>query len=163
MGMTKTPFFLLPLIFLSLFSGAGLAQERSPLTLNFEQAVELALKNYPAIRAAQAQRLAAEAGVELARTNYLPRADMLWQQNRATRNNVFGLLLPQSVIPAISGPQLDSTSMSSAWGSAGGLMLSWEPFDFGLRKSNVELARAIGRQASANEAITRLDVECGGG
>lgn len=158
MGMTKSPSFLLPLAFLSLFSVAGLAQDRPSLSLNFEQAVELALKNYPAIRAAQSQRQSAEAGVELARTNYLPRADMLWQQNRATRNNVFGLLLPQSVIPGISGPQLDSTSMSSAWGSAGGLMFSWEPFDFGLRKSNVELARAVGRQASANEALTRLDV-----
>jgi outer membrane protein len=158
MGMTKTPFFLLPFIFLPLFSITGLAQDRPSLTLNFEQAVELALKNYPAIRAAQAQRQAAEAGVELARTNYLPRADMLWQQNRATRNNVFGLLLPQSVIPPISGPQLDSTSMSSAWGSAGGLLVSWEPFDFGLRKSNVELARAMSRQANASEAVTRLDV-----
>jgi outer membrane protein len=158
MGMTKSPSFLLPLVFLSLFSVAGLAQDRQSLTLNFEQAVELALKNYPAIRAAQSQRQATEAGVELARTNYLPRADMLWQQNRATRNNVFGLLLPQSVIPGISGPQLDSTSLSSAWGSAGGLMLSWEPFDFGLRKSNVELARAISRQADANETVTRLDV-----
>jgi outer membrane protein len=158
MGMTKTPFFLLPFIFLPLFSITGLAQDRPSLTLNFEQAVELALKNYPAIRAAQAQRQAAEAGVELARTNYLPRADMLWQQNRATRNNVFGMLLPQSVIPPISGPQLDSTSMSSAWGSAGGLLVSWEPFDFGLRKSNVELARAMSRQANASEAVTRLDV-----
>jgi|RhiMethySRZTD1v2_1073278.scaffolds.fasta_scaffold19396_9 outer membrane protein len=158
MGLTKSPSFLLPLAFLSLFSVVGLAQDRSSLTLNFEQAVELALKNYPAIRAAQAQRQSAEAGVELARANYLPRADMLWQQNRATRNNVFGLLLPQTVIPGISGPQLDSTSMSSAWGSAGGLMLSWEPFDFGLRKSNVELARAVSRQADANEAVTRLDV-----
>ena len=158
MGMTKTPFFLLLFIFLSLFSITGLAQDPPSLTLSFEQAVELALKNYPAIRAAQARRLASEAGVELARTNYLPRADMLWQQNRATRNNVFGLLLPQSTLPSISGPQLDSTSMSSAWGSAGGLMLSWEPFDFGLRKSNVELARAISRQAGASEDVTRLDV-----
>jgi outer membrane protein len=158
MGLTKSPSFLLPLAFLSLFSIVGLAQDRPSLTLNFEQAVELALKNYPAIRAAQAHRQSAEAGVELARTNYLPRADMLWQQNRATRNNVFGLLLPQTVIPGISGPQLDSTSLSSAWGSAGGLMLSWEPFDFGLRKSNVELAKAVSRQADANEAVTRLDV-----
>ena len=158
MGMSKSLSFLLPLAFLSLFSVAGLAQDRPSLSLNFEQTVELALKNYPAIRAAQAQRQAAEAGIELARTNYLPRADMLWQQNRATRNNVFGLLLPQTVIPGISGPQLDSTSLSSAWGSAGGLMLSWEPFDFGLRKSNVELARAVSRQADANEAVTRLDV-----
>jgi outer membrane protein len=157
MGMTKTPFFLLPFLFLSLFFGAGLAQNRPQQTLNFEQAVELALKNYPAIRASQAQRQAAEAGVDLARTTYLPRVDMLWQQNRATRNNVFGLLLPQGGIPSISGPAIDSSS-STAWGSAGSLLFSWEPFDFGLRKSNVELARAIGRQASANEAVTRLDV-----
>jgi len=158
MRTPKTSFFLLSLVFLSLVAVAGLAQDRPPRTLNFEQAVELALRNYPAIRAARAQRQATEAGVEMARTNYLPRADMLWQQNRATRNNVFGLLLPQSVVPPISGPQLESASLESAWGSAGGLMLSWEPFDFGLRKANVELARAIGRQANANEAVTRLDV-----
>jgi outer membrane protein TolC len=155
--MPKTSFLLLPLIFLSLFSDAGLAQNRSQRTLNFERAVELALKNYPAIRAAQAQRQAAEAGVDLARTTYLPRVDMTWQQNRATRNNVFGLLLPQGGIPGISGPAIDSSS-SSAWGSAGGLLLSWEPFDFGLRKANVDLARAINRQASANETVTQLDV-----
>jgi outer membrane protein TolC len=141
-----------------LFTGAGLAQDRPQRTLNFEQAVELALKNYPAIRAAHAQRQAAEAGVDLARTNYLPHVDMLWQQNRATRNNVFGLLLPQAGIPSISGPALGNATNDSAWGSAGSLLLSWEPFDFGLRKSNVELARAIGKQASANEAVTRLDV-----
>jgi outer membrane protein len=158
MRMPKTSSFLLPLAFLSLLSVVAPAQGRQPLNLSFEQAVELALKNYPAIRAAQAQRQAAEAGVDLARANYLPRVDMAWQQNRATRNNVFGLLLPQAGIPSISGPQLDNSSLESAWGSAGSLLLSWEPFDFGSRKANVELARAIGRQASANEAVTKLDV-----
>jgi outer membrane protein TolC len=139
-------------------STTGNAQETRANPIKIGAAVEMALGNYPAIRAAEARRRAAEAGVDLARTSYLPRADIVWQQNRATRNNVFGLLLPQSVIPAISGPQLDNTSLSSAWGSAGGLLVSWEPFDFGLRKSNVELARAISRRASANEAVTRLDV-----
>src|SRR5262249_51862576 len=158
MRMPKTSLFLLPLVFLSLLSVVAQAQDRQPLTLNFEQAVELALKNYPAIRAARAQRQAAEAGVDLARANYLPRADMLWQQNRATRNNVFGPLLPQAVIPSISGPALNNSTLESAWGSAGGLMLAWEPFDFGLRKANVDLARAIGGQASANEARTRVGV-----
>jgi outer membrane protein TolC len=152
---------LLLFILLSLLPNPCAAQEsqRRPLKLplDLKAVVELALDNYPAIRAAQSQRRAAEAGVDLARANYLPRADLMWQQNRATRNNVFGLLLPQSVIPAISGPQLDTASIASAWGSAGGLLLSWEPFDFGLRKSNVELARAIGRQATANEAVIRLD------
>jgi outer membrane protein TolC len=149
--------FPLPIL-LFLFPFAGLAQEPPPQTLTLEQAVELGLKNYPAIRAAKAQSQSAEAGIELARTSFLPRADLLWQENRATRNNVFGLLLPQSAIPSISGPVLDNTTQASAWGSAGGLLFSWEPFDFGLRKSGVELAKAQSSQANAAEAITRLDV-----
>jgi outer membrane protein len=127
-----------------------------PVTLN--TAVDLALSNYPAIRAAQAQAAAARAGIELARTAYLPRTDLLWQENRATRNNIFGLLLPQSVIPSISGPVLGTKSYTSTWGSAGGILFSWEPFDFGLRSANVELARTAMNQASAGEEVTRLDV-----
>jgi outer membrane protein TolC len=149
--------FLCSLLLFS-FAPFAPAQEApsQPLTLN--QAIELALKNYPAIRAARAQAQSAEAGIELARTGYLPRADLLWQENRATRNNVFGLLLPQSTIPAISGPVLGDTTQASAWGSVGGLLFSWEPFDFGLRKVTVELAKAQSKQASANEAVTKLDV-----
>src|SRR5215213_9598632 len=137
------------------------AQETSPQPIrpiSIDQAVDQAVTNYPAIRAAQAQKQAADAGIELARTSFLPRADLLWQENRATRNNVFGLLLPQSTLPSISGPQLDTTTQASAWGSAGGLLFSWEPFDFGLRRANVELAKAQSKQATLAEAVTQLDV-----
>ncbi len=127
-----------------------------PLTLN--AAVDLALGNYPAIRAARAQVAVARAGIDLARTAYLPRTDLLWQENRATRNNIFGLLLPQSVIPSISGPVLGTKSYASTWGSAGGVLFSWEPFDFGLRSANVELARTAMNQANAGVEVTRLDV-----
>ncbi len=127
-----------------------------PLTLN--AAVDLALGNYPAIRAAHAQVDVARAGIDLARTAYLPRTDLLWQENRATRNNIFGLLLPQSVIPSISGPVLGTKSYASTWGSAGGILFSWEPFDFGLRSANVELARTAMNQANAGVEVTRLDV-----
>jgi outer membrane protein len=158
MRMIKTLPIHLPLMLLSLFSMVGLAQEPLPRTLTLEQAVERAQKNYPAIRAARAQSQSAEAGIELARTSFLPRADLLWQENRATRNNVFGLLLPQSTLPSISGPDLGTRTQETAWGSAGGLLFSWEPFDFGLRKSGVELAKAQSSQANAAEAVTRLDV-----
>src|SRR5262249_34386192 len=127
-----------------------------PLTLN--AAVELALGNYPAIRVAQAQAAAARAGIDLARTAYLPRTDLLWQENRATRNNVFGLLLPQSVIPSISGPVLGTKSYESTWGSAGGVLFSWEPFDFGLRSATVALAGTVTAQAEAGVEVPRLDV-----
>lgn len=143
---------------LSFALSVSFAQEVASQAIKIDQAVDQAARNYPTIRAAQAHRRAAETGIDFARTAYLPRADLLWQENRATRNNVFGLLLPQSVIPPISGPVLGETTNESAWGSAGGLMLSWEPFDFGLRKANVDLARALTNQARASETVTQLDV-----
>jgi outer membrane protein len=144
---------------LALFQPAlSLAQESPQPPLNLITAVEQALSAYPAVRVVQAQSQAASAGVDLALTAYLPRADLIWQQNRGTRNNISGLLLPQSTIPPITGPVFDRTTRQSAWGSAGGLLVSWEPFDFGLRKANVNLARAQTDQAQASETVTRLDV-----
>ncbi|HWO02026.1 MAG TPA: TolC family protein, partial [Blastocatellia bacterium] len=126
--------------------------------MTLEQAVAASLSNYPEIRAARARAEAANAGIDLAKTLYLPRTDLLWQENRATSNNIFGLLLPQNVIPSISGPALGTKSFNSAWGSAGGLLFSWEPIDFGLRKATVDLARATASQATAVMEVTRLDV-----
>ncbi len=123
-----------------------------------EQAVDFALKNYPAVRASLERVRAAEAGVGLARTNYLPRADMVWQANRATDNNITGLLLPQSIIAPISGPVPVSTSNQSAWGSAAGLLFSWEPLDFGYRGAKVDAARAAQSRVAAEASLTRLDV-----
>lgn len=127
-----------------------------PVTL--QQAVRYAIENYPAIRASMARVSVQEAGVDLARTAYLPRLDSTLQINRATGNNVAGLLLPGSIIPPISGPVSDSSSVASVWGSAGGLLLSWELFDFGARRATIDLAHAQLDRASAGAEVTRLDV-----
>ena len=134
------------------------SSEAASKVLTLEEAVDFALKNYPAVRASLERVNAAQAGIGLARTNYLPRADMLWQTNRATDNNVTGLLLPQSIIAPISGPVPVSVSNQSAWGSAAGLLFSWEPFDFGYRGAKVDAARAARGQATAEASLTRLDV-----
>jgi len=133
-------------------------REATRKVLTLEEAVDFALKNYPAVRASLERVKAAQAGVGLARTNYLPRADIVWQTNRATDNNITGLVLPQSIIAPISGPVPMETSNRSAWGSAAGLLFSWEPFDFGYRGAKVGAARAAGNQASAEASLTRLDV-----
>jgi outer membrane protein TolC len=78
--------------------------------------------------------------------------------NRSTHNNVFGLLLPQSVIPSISGPAQGTNSSNSVWGSAVGTLVSWEPFDFGLRKANVDTAKATKDRAAAEANVTTLQV-----
>jgi outer membrane protein len=126
-------------------------------SLTMGQAVETALRNYPSVRVSQEQITAAAAGIQLARTAYLPRIDTLAQVNRATRNNVFGLLLPQSVIPSISGPVIGSNNLGTAWGSAVGALVTWEPFDFGLRRANVAAAEAS--QAQSVAALNRTQYE----
>lgn len=131
------------------------ATTTAPLTLR--EAVTRALEHYPAVRAATETLAAAESGVAVARTSYLPRADIMWQANRATRNNVFGALLPQPVVPGISGP-VGFADNSSVWGSATGLMVSWEPFDFGLRDANVQTALSTERRAEASVTLTRHQV-----
>jgi outer membrane protein TolC len=84
--------------------------------------------------------------------------DALAQVNRATRNNVFGLLLPQSVIPSMSGPVIGSNNFGSVWGSAIGGLVTWEPFDFGLRGANVAVAGAARAQSEAAVKRTQFEV-----
>ncbi len=93
------------------------------------------------------------------RANYLPNVNVLGQLNRATRNNVFGLLLPQTMIPDISGPVLGTDNGVSAWGSAAGVLVSWEPFDFGRRHALVESAQATHRRVELTTRRTQFDFE----
>jgi outer membrane protein len=124
-----------------------------------DRAMQYALEHYPSVRAAVEEVAASSAGVSVARSAYLPRLDSLWQSNRGTANNVFGQLLPQSVMPSLTGPVLASTSGQSVWGSAAGALFTWEPVDFGARRAAVAGAEAAVTQARATEALTRLEVQ----
>src|SRR5947209_3470084 len=134
------------------------AQQAPSIGISIAQAVDSALRNYPAVSVSQEQVNAAAAGIDLARTAYLPRVDSLAQFNRATRNNVFGLLLPQSTIPSISGPVLGTNNFGTVWGSAVGALVTWEPFDFGLRQAGVAAATAVRAQRDATLKRTQFDV-----
>src|ERR1700723_1415344 len=75
---------------------AGQTGPQQALTL--EQAIQYAVDHYPTVRAALERINASTAGVSVAKSAFLPRLDSLWQSNRATVNNTFGQVLPQSVI-----------------------------------------------------------------
>ncbi len=144
-----------------LTDGIASGQAPQPVALTLVQAVESSLKSYPSIRVSQEQMNASAAAIQLARTAYLPRVDALAQFNRATRNNVFGLLLPQpqgSVVPSISGPVIGSNNLGSVWGSAVGGLVTWEPFDFGWRHAQVAAATATRLEAEAALKRTEFDV-----
>ncbi|HZP01922.1 MAG TPA: TolC family protein [Terriglobia bacterium] len=137
---------------------AACAESPPPKPLTLGEVVHYALANYPAVRASLEHVTGAAASVKLARTNYLPRLDSLWQSNRATDNNITGLLLPQPFLPSISGPVPLSTSYRGAWSSAGGLLLTWEPVDFGLRRAEVDAAKGTVNQANSAVVLTQLQV-----
>ena len=82
------------------------SDQQKTRVFTLEEAVDFALKNYPAVRVSLERLRSAEAGVTVARTSYLPRTDVLWQSNRATDNNITGLTLPNSVIAPITGRSL---------------------------------------------------------
>jgi outer membrane protein len=160
--------FIIPVRFISSASliallampGVAAAQaSAAPSVLTLDQAIQYASDHYPSVRAALERVNASTAGIDVAHAGYLPRFDSLWQSNRGTANNVFGQLLPQSVIPALTGPVLPAASTRSVWGSAAGALFSWEPIDLGLRRATVDGAEAAVTQARADQALTRLEVE----
>jgi len=125
--------------------------------MTLEQVVQDASAKYPAVRASLEQVAAAAAAVNLARTAFLPRADIGGQVDRATHNNIFGIMVPQpGLYPTITGPVLGTNSLDNVWGSAVGALVQWEPFDFGLRNANVAAAQAARERAGARVAVTRL-------
>jgi outer membrane protein len=130
-----------------------------PIKLTLIQTIDLAKRNYPEIKAAVFHQQAAEAGIQKARTAYLPKGSMLVQELRATSNNITGPLFPQTTIPQITGAVKGGTDLTGGWLSGAGMLVSWEPFDFGLRRAQVSLAQSQTRQAVAQLAVTELDVQ----
>jgi len=126
--------------------------------LTIVQVVQGAQQNYPAIHISEEELNAAVANIRLARTSYLPRLDGIVEVNRATRNNVFGTLLPQNILPSMSGPVIGTNNAGSVWGSATGLLVNWQPFDFGLRHAKVESAAAARDRANATVQRSQLEV-----
>jgi outer membrane protein TolC len=129
---------------------------QGPFTI--ERAVQEAASKYPAIRAAEAQSEAAKNAIGVAQAAYLPRADMLWQLNRATTNKANLTPLGQSTVPIPTEPARDTTGHSD-WNTLTGVLFSWQPFDFGARHAQVGVTRSGYDAARHALELTRLDVE----
>ncbi|MGE5204129.1 MAG: TolC family protein [Chlamydiota bacterium] len=156
---THTRKFRAVVLVLVLLSGVSAAQTNNalPKAIKFEDALNYALAHYPSVRASLEQVSGARAGVSLARSQYLPQLNGVYQDDRATLNQVAGLWLPTPLTPTVEGP-LAGSSGQSYWGSQAMAFFSWEPIDFGLRPSVVELAKSGVEKANSSLAVTRLQV-----
>ncbi len=147
------------LLIVSLFSAPvrGQTNATAPRTFSLEDALNYALQNYPAVRASLEQVNAAHAGITLARAQYLPFLSGVYQDSRATQNQVAGIWLPTTITPTVEGP-IAGLSGQSFWGSQAAALFSWEPIDFGLRRSSVGQARSAEDKSNTALAVTRLQV-----
>jgi outer membrane protein TolC len=59
----------------------------------------------------------------------------------------------------MTGPVIGSNNGGSVWGSATGLLVNWQPFDFGVRHANVQASLAARDEAAA--ALQRGQLEVG--
>jgi outer membrane protein len=157
-GVMRQAFALLLFLAAHALSAQTLAPAPPNQPLSLADALAIAQDKYPAIKTALEQQAAAQHQIGVAKTVYLPRLDVLWQTNRATDNNRTGLLLPQSVLPSISGPVAGDAPGRSAWSSAGGALMSWQPFDFGARAAQVNVAQKSARAAVSATDLTRLGI-----
>lgn len=131
----------------------------APRPMTLVDAIELAEHNYPAIKSATLKAQAVKEGVTQAKTAYLPHVDLLFDENYGTANNITGFLAPQNIVPNISGVVRNSNNFQGGFGFTAGGLISWEPFDFGLRKAQVNVARSASMQSQLQIAVTQLDVE----
>jgi outer membrane protein TolC len=129
--------------------------------LKLKKALALASESYAEARVSRAELSASDETLRLAKKTYYPSVDLYVQWNRATRNNVFGLLFPSGGVPSISGPVLEEESSEGTFGSLAAALVRWEAFDFGTRGARVREAEALRRGAEAGVRLTELEVSLG--
>lgn len=110
--------------------------------------------NHPLLKAKGYEVQARKDQVAFSKSTALPSLDAAYQLNYATYNNITGMAMGQGFVP-ISGPPSTSNTYDAVFGSAGGLVLNWEPFTFGQHKSKIESAKAYQdyQQADATQEI----------
>ena len=135
---------LIPVVF---FSQKASGQDNDKIA-DLRELLRLAENNYPLLKSKAEEVNAAGEGLANARTTRLPSADLSYQVNYATYNNITGMADGRYFVP-ISGPPSADNGYDGVFGSAGGLLLNWNVFDFGERgaaidfsKSNLEYSRA---------------------
>lgn len=107
--------------------------------------------NYPLLKAKGYEVQASRDQVLAVKSTALPSLDAAYQVNYATYNNITGMAVGQGFVP-ISGPPSTSNTYDAVFGSAGGLLLNWDPFTFGQRKSKINSAKAFQDYQQADQA-----------
>lgn len=127
-----------------LIQGLAFSQQVTPEPhkISLSEAIELAVRNYPAIKAKGAEKEIAEFALKAARNETLPDVIAQHQYQFATNNSVAGATFPmQSPFPSVSGGIRPENIYQPVWGSFTNLQVNWQAFTFGKIKANIDVAQ----------------------
>ena len=130
-----------------------------PASLSLEQAIALALKVHPRLRAAAALDEVAIDRVDEARASELPDGGLAAQWNRSTGNSVPGTFFPTVGFASISGSPRGRGLTDDAWQSGTSLWVAWNASGVTQKAALVDAARANQDAAEAGVRATELDIE----
>lgn len=131
----------------TMLSGTLCRAQQQQVTL--QQLLQTAETNYPLLKSKALEVLAAQKGVNAGKSTIIPSLDASYQVNYATYNNITGMAYPQFLVP-VSGPPSADNQYNGVFGSAGSLLLNWQPLTFGQRQSQVDFAKAGLQYATAD-------------
>jgi outer membrane protein len=120
-------------------------------TKSIRELLQLAEANYPLLRSKALDVQAAQKGLDISKSTFIPSLDASYQLNYATYNNITGMAWPQFLVP-ISGPPSVSNNMNGVFGSATSLLLNWQPVTFGQRQAQADYSQAGIEYATADAA-----------
>lgn len=128
--------FLLLLFFIP--AGTGFAQK-----VTLHQILEDGKRNYPFLKAKQAEIHSAENRIKSVKTDYLPALVVQDQYTFSTNNNVTGAFWPnEGSALSPSGGIRPENIYTGTFGSSTSAVVDWRVFNFGKVKANVNSAKA---------------------
>jgi len=119
-------------------------------TLSIKEAEQIALANYPSIKAKMSQLNATKANLSESKTEYLPNLYFSAQQDYGTVNSQFGPVYGfNGLAVASSGPVLANQNWNAGFGSLYLSNISWDFFAFGKAVERVKVQKtAVSRDES---------------
>ncbi len=120
------------------------------VSLPLRSALDIGVRNYPAILAKQNYLNAAEALTRNARNEYLPNVIASAQQNYGTVNGQYGPLGTAGAPGlASAGPAYSEQNWNAAFGAAYVIGVNWEVFSFGKTRSRIHLSEVqVGKDSA---------------
>ncbi|MEO8471177.1 MAG: TolC family protein [Chryseolinea sp.] len=117
--------------------------------LDMLSALEQSKKNYPLIKARQADVISASHDVGAATAEYIPKLTVQHQYTYGTSNSIAGSYYPNPAVISPAGGIRADNIYTATWGSYTTSMFEWNIFNFGKVAANITASKANYESAQA--------------